>query len=298
MKYYLLINPTSGGNRGHKVEKTLCEFLDKNKIEYVKYISQRPKQERELARDISKVINKEDILIIIGGDGTLSNAINQLPIDLPFAYIPAGSGNDFANSLNISKNPIENFKQIQKKQMTDIYIIKYDSPSLSGFAINNFGIGLDAAIVHSTNSSRLKKSLAKLNLGGLAYFSNALKVLLKKKPFDVRINNKEFKNAFLLTVTSHPYFGGGFKIAPNESSLKDSLTLVELPRISLIEISKIIPQLLKGKHLNNKNVFHTANTSFQIETSSPQPIQIDGEMFLATPYESINMNTQKRVIIR
>lgn len=298
MKYYLLINPTSGGNRGFKVEKTLCDFLDKNKIEYVKYISQRPKQEKELAREISKVINKEDILIIIGGDGTLSNALNQLPFDLPFAYIPAGSGNDFANSLSISKNPIKSFKQIQKKHMEDFYIIKYSSPSLSGYAINNIGIGLDAAIVHSTNSSSLKGTFAKMNLGGLAYLSNALKVLLKKRPFDVKINNKEFKNAFLLTVTSHPYFGGGFKIAPNESSLQNSLTLVELPRISLVKISKIIPQLLKGKHLDNKNVYHTTNSSFQIETYSPQPIQIDGEMFLATPYETINMETQKRVIIK
>ncbi|URZ87982.1 diacylglycerol/lipid kinase family protein [Floricoccus penangensis] len=298
MKYYLLINPTSGGNKGHKVEKTLCDFLDKNRIEYVKYISQRPKQEKELAREISKVINKEDILIIIGGDGTLSNAVNQLPVDLPFAYIPAGSGNDFASSLNISKNPIENFKQIQKKHMEDFYIIKYDSHSLSGYAINNIGIGFDAAIVHATNSSSLKSIFAKLNLGGLAYLSNAIKVLFRKKPFDVKINNNEFKNAFLLTVTTHPYFGGGFKIAPNESSLQNSLTLVELPRISLVKISKIIPQLLKGKHLDNKNVYHTTNRSFQIETSSPQPIQIDGEMFLATPNETIKMETQKRVIIK
>ena len=51
-----------------------------------------------------------DMVACCGGDGTLDEVVNgmmQSEEKLPVGYIPAGSTNDFANSLKIPKNMIK-----------------------------------------------------------------------------------------------------------------------------------------------------------------------------------------------
>ncbi|WEV45595.1 YegS/Rv2252/BmrU family lipid kinase [Streptococcaceae bacterium ESL0687] len=297
MKYYLLVNPTSGGGTGAKTAQILCDFLKEKNLAHEKYLTNSPRGEADPTREILKVIKPQDLLIIVGGDGTLSNVINYLPLDQKFSYIRAGSGNDFANSMNLPKDPIESLKKIIDGKPTDFYVIKYQSESLSGYALNNLGIGLDASIALATNESSLKTILAKYNAGGLAYLINALKVILTKKSFEAEINGQSFKNIFLLTITSHAFFGGGYKIAPQESSLEEKLTLVELPKIGLHKLIKIILQLLQAKHLDNKNVYHTRAKSFSIRVKSKEIVQVDGETYKIKANETINLRAVKRTII-
>ncbi len=50
--------------------------------------------------DDPSLANFSDI-ILIGDDGTLNYAINQLPsFDLPIGIVPAGNGNDYIKSMN------------------------------------------------------------------------------------------------------------------------------------------------------------------------------------------------------
>ncbi|MET3682691.1 diacylglycerol kinase family enzyme [Alkalibacillus flavidus] len=37
-----------------------------------------------------------DCLVVLGGDGTLQEVIHGLKADIPIAFIPLGTGNDFA----------------------------------------------------------------------------------------------------------------------------------------------------------------------------------------------------------
>ncbi len=46
--------------------------------------------------------------MVIGGDGTLHQVVNEffaLGLQLPVSYIPAGSGNDFARGIGLSREP-------------------------------------------------------------------------------------------------------------------------------------------------------------------------------------------------
>ena len=48
-----------------------------------------------------------DRVVVSGGDGTLNNFIgytDELNLDFPIAYIPAGSTNDYANTLGLPGN--------------------------------------------------------------------------------------------------------------------------------------------------------------------------------------------------
>ena len=83
-----------------------------------------------------------------------------------------------------------------------------------------------------------------------------------KKPFEISVYNMKnafkFDNAFLLTFTKHPYFGGGIQIAPEATNLSQEIHLVELDRrYSIPRNIYANPECrLKGKHFTENKFFH------------------------------------------
>lgn len=301
MIYYILANPNAGSCKGERSLKLLLPYLEKEGLSYKLFATEHTGQEASFIQKILEEKSTEDQLIILGGDGTISLALNALPDDLPFGYIPSGSGNDFARSLGLSFDPIQAFKHIRQNKTKDFYVIHYKSQSFSGYALNNVGIGLDAAIVKATNGGRMKNMLNALKLGRLSYFLTALHVLFSKKPFEISVYNMKnafkFDNAFLLTFTKHPYFGGGIQIAPEATNLSKEIHLVELDRYSIPKIFSLIPSVLKGKHLDNNLFHHSVSTAAAVTPQSVQPVQIDGESFTIQANDTLTLTSEKRKII-
>ncbi|WP_276420176.1 diacylglycerol/lipid kinase family protein [Lactococcus garvieae] len=301
MIYYILANPNAGSRKGERSLKLLLPYLEKEGLSYKLFATEHTGQEASFIQKILEEKSTEDQLIILGGDGTISLALNALPDDLPFGYIPSGSGNDFARSLGLSFDPIQAFKNIRQNKTKDFYVIHYKSQSFSGYALNNVGIGLDAAIVKATNGGRMKNMLNALKLGRLSYFLTALHVLFSKKPFEISVYNMKnafkFDNAFLLTFTKHPYFGGGIQIAPEATNLSKEIHLVELDRYSIPKIFSLIPSVLKGKHLDNNLFHHSVSTAAAVTPQSVQPVQIDGESFTIQANDTLTLTSEKRKII-
>lgn len=301
MIYYILANPNAGSRKGERSLKLLLPYLEKEGLSYKLFATEHTGQEASFIQKILEEKSTEDQLIILGGDGTISLALNALPDDLPFGYIPSGSGNDFARSLGLSFDPIQAFKNIRQNKTKDFYVIHYKSQSFSGYALNNVGIGLDAAIVKATNGGRMKNMLNALKLGRLSYFLTALHVLFSKKPFEISVYNMKnafkFDNAFLLTFTKHPYFGGGIQIAPEATNLSKEIHLVELDRYSIPKIFSLIPSVLKAKHLDNNLFHHSVSTAAAVMPQSVQPVQIDGESFTIQANDTLTLTSEKRKII-
>ena len=295
MIYYILANPNAGSRKGERSLKLLLPYLEKEGLSYKLFATEHTGQEASFIQKIIEEKSTEDQLIILGGDGTISLALNALPDDLPFGYIPSGSGNDFARSLGLSFDPIQAFKNIRQNKTKDFYVIHYKSQSFSGYALNNVGIGLDAAIVKATNGGRMKNMLNALKLGRLSYFLTALHVLFSKKPFEISVYNMKnafkFDNAFLLTFTKHPYFGGGIQIAPEATNLSKEIHLVELDRYSIPKIFSLIPSVLKGKHLDNNLFHHSVSTAAAVTPQSVQPVQIDGESFTIQSNDTLTLTS-------
>lgn len=301
MIYYILANPNAGSHKGERSLKLLLPYLEKEGLSYKLFATEHTGQEAAFIQKILEEKSAEDRLVILGGDGTISLALNALPDNLSFGYIPSGSGNDFARSLGLSFDPIQAFENIRQDKTKDFYVIHYKSQSFSGYALNNVGIGLDAAIVKATNSGRMKSILNALKLGRLSYFLTALHVLFSKKPFELSVYNMKnafkFDNAFLLTFTKHPYFGGGIQIAPEATNLSQEIHLVELDRYSIPKIFSLIPSLLKGKHLDNNLFHHSVSTAAAVTSQSVQPVQIDGESFTIQANDTLTLTSEKRKII-
>ena len=57
-----------------------------------------------------KKAGEYDLVVVSGGDGTLDEIVSgilRVGCKTPIGYIPAGSTNDFANSMHISKNMLQ-----------------------------------------------------------------------------------------------------------------------------------------------------------------------------------------------
>lgn len=307
--FHLLINQASGSGRGKKVGEKIIALLEEKNFLHTVYLTDHAGHEQEIVQqlvtaDILKPYDPQTdtyesepfpLLLVIGGDGTLHQVLNQfyrLKKDFPVAYIPGGSGNDFARGIGLSRQPEKAFWQIVKAQQPKIINnLIYDEKiqGETGVVINNVGIGLDAAIVNATNDSVTKKELNKYNLGSLSYVSSIIKVLFTQKGFPIllEINGTEhsFNKAFLCTTTNHPYFGGGVAIAPMAKAEKANLDLVIVERIPMFKIFWLIQKLVRKKHTTSKDFHHFSSTKIRIVSTIPQYGQADGEVMGQRPFD-------------
>ena len=286
MKYYFLVNPCSGSGKGKQVWQQVATYLATTAVDYNSVLSKYPGHPHKIAAELAPHHQEIDCLVVIGGDGTLHEVISGL-IDgsqnnrLPVAYIPAGTGNDFARGYGISTRPLEALQQILQNRQERVINVGHYYDSLSGqqgIFLNNFGIGFDAAIVHATNNSRAKDFLNHHHLGTFSYIFKAVKVLFTQPPFSVRINDRQdFTHAFLLVASNHPFIGGGIKVAPGQRVDKRQLELVVVEKHHWLTLIWSM-LMFAGGHLPASRYAHVfRGTQLKYQIKPAQYGQIDGE---------------------
>ena len=158
--YYLLINQAAGSGSGKKVaDKIIPLFAEKNltySVYYSKWKGHDAQIAEELAEDTLKEWTEETreqaapfpLLVIVGGDGTLHQVLNtfhQLKVNFPVAYIAAGSGNDFARGIGLSRNAVKALENVlATTEPQEINLLSYEEKisDRHGVVVNNFWIGL------------------------------------------------------------------------------------------------------------------------------------------------------------
>ncbi|KRM37199.1 transcriptional regulator [Lactobacillus hamsteri DSM 5661 = JCM 6256] len=288
---HILLNPVAGNGKSKKAYAKLIQFLKQKKIEYSTHSSSYSGNLTDIAQKYGNSLHsKNEILLVIGGDGSLNEVVNgikrsQHP-DTAIAYLPAGSGNDFARAAGLTNNPYKLVNQLLQNypaQQVDCgFFVDNDIKNEPIYFINNFGIGLDAYIVNRSNSHSLKKKLNKINFGNLVYVSNIFNALIKQNTFSVtvRANEKEYKydNVYFTTTTNHPYFGGGVAILPKANIYSHVLDTVVVQKPNFIKFIKLFTKLIKdGSHVNDPLFHYIEAQEIHIKTNIPEYSQIDGE---------------------
>ena len=103
-KMLFIYNPKAGKGQ---IKNNLCDIIDvfvKAGNEVTVYPTQYAGDAVRMAAEKSK---KYDCVVCSGGDGTLDEVVTGIMKSnklVPVGYIPAGSTNDFANSLGIPRN--------------------------------------------------------------------------------------------------------------------------------------------------------------------------------------------------
>ena len=257
--YYIIVNPASRSGKGLTIwQNSVKPVLDEREISYKFYFSKEAGAVAHLTEQICKnAIHKPIRLIILGGDGTVNEAIQAIPADCPviLGYIPTGSSNDLARDLNLFTDPalaLELILSEPRVHPMDLGCITYQDGVTRRFAVS-CGIGYDAAVCEEAMHSNLKKAFNKVGLGKLTYLGIALKHLFQKNNVEGTITlddeTTHSLNPFLFTaIMNHRFEGGGFMFCPDADDSDGILDLCAVEKLSTLKILMALPSAFKGKH--------------------------------------------------
>lgn len=247
MKIGYIVNPIAGRKRVEDWLRTIRFRTEKEGFRYYIYITDGPGDGTAKAK--AAVKDGCDVVVAVGGDGTVSEVVNGIPKtrDAVLGVLPVGTGNDFARTLKI---PLELDEAV--RTILGMNIIPCDFGVVNGRRfINVASVGLDSQVVVEAN--KIKKSIP----GAAAYILGVFKAVSGYKPYDLEIHTEQgtvSKQAALIAVANGSYYGGGMKIAPRariDDGLLDICLVRNMPRNRIIAL---FPLLFSGGHLERPEV--------------------------------------------
>lgn len=302
--YYFIVNPHSRTGHGLKIWRTqLYPYLRSVPFSWKVFFTRYSGHCTQIVSQLTKNLKKPVTIVICGGDGTLNEAVNGLAhMELAtLAYIPTGSGNDFARSLKLTGTPIQMLRSIlQKKRelLLDYGIVRAPGKAPRRFIVSS-GCGFDAAITDEALHSRIKSVLNRLGLGKLTYMIIAIRQMIRhrfKRATIILDGRKVLHLKKYLFASAHiqPYEGGGFAFAPSANPSDGLLDLCIVHHLPKFKAICILPMALAGKHtgFNGINIFSCR--SARIILNEPARVHTDGETY--HPRKEVEFTCQQQKI--
>lgn len=228
--------------------------------------------------DAAEVVERHgkdmDLVVCCGGDGTLNETITGLlraGADTPIGYIPAGSTNDFAASLNLSTNILRAAQETVEGEPVRYDVGKFGDRYFSYVA--SFGA--------FTKSSYTTPQNIKNALGHTAYVLSGITELsqIRNEHIRMEIDGQVVEDDFLFgAICNSTSVGGILTLDPKMVDMGDGLfeiLLIRAPQ-SLAEISECI-QALQSQQYNCAMITFRSARKVRIYANPDMPWTLDGE---------------------
>ena len=231
----------------------------------------------EIARDIVRLRSIADLIVICGGDGSISSgAMAVMESGLPLGIMPMGTANDLARTLAIPMDLTAAARVIAAGQTRRI-----DMGTVNGHAFFNVAsIGLSSELAQGLDPTLKKR------FGRLGYALAATKVLTKASRFHAMITEKGRTievDTFQIAIGNGRHYGGG-NVVRDDAEIDDGhLDLYSLELRNLWKLALMLRSFRSGTHGAWQEVRTARCVEFDILTKRPMPVNTDGEIVTATP---------------
>lgn len=219
---------------------------------------------------------KPDLMILGGGDGTISGLVDHLVgTDTALGVLPLGTANSFARTLGIPLDLAGAVEVLRtgKRKRIDLGMIDRD------YFANCAAIGI-APQIAETVPHGLKKYL-----GRLGYLSWAALQYAKFRPFELTIEDAGIRRSVTVVEVriSNGGFHGGTEIVDN-ARVDSGEIIVQAVTGSFKRrlLKNWIASALRLKARHDDTVSFTGK-ALRVATTPPLPISIDGEVLAKTP---------------
>lgn len=231
----------------------------------------------EIARDIARLHQLVDTIVVCGGDGSISSAAPAvIESGLPLGIIPAGTANDLARTLSIPLDFAAAADLVMggHKRVIDVGMV-------NGHAFFNVAsIGLSSDLAQKLDPTIKKR------FGRVGYAVAALRIMTSAKRFSAWIIEKGSGTrvkTYQIAIGNGRLYGGG-NIVEQTAAIDDgSLDLYSLETRNMWKLVLMARAFRTGTHGAWKEVRTARCVEFSIETRRPMPINTDGEIVTATP---------------
>lgn len=270
-KVLLIINPTAGTKKAAKNLTGIVSALNRADFDTRVFVTAK---RGDATREAKRLASDVDLIICSGGDGTLNETVTGVMdagLKTPIGYIPAGSTNDFANSLHLSNDVMKAAKQVIEGSPEPIDVGMFNDRYFTYVA--SFGAFTKASYATPQN--------VKNALGHLAYILEGIQELtsLKKEHVKIEIEDEVIEDDFLFgAVCNSTSVGGIITLDPGRVDMSDGqfeILLIRSPK-SLPALHECIIAL--GNKTYNCEMITFANASKIKITASPSMCwTLDGE---------------------
>ena len=267
----LIVNPRAGRTRSSApLFEAAARFCQAGYLLSIRQ-TQHPGHATEIAQEEGPLF---DCVICCGGDGTLNETVSglmRLDNPPPLGYIPCGSTNDFAASLELSADPVQAAERIIDSQGRQLDVGSFNGRPFVYVA----SFGAFTRVSYSAPQS------IKNDLGHLAYLLEGVKDLSTLRPYRAAVTTGDeiFDGSFLFgAVTNATSVGGLMKLQKEQVVLDDGLfELVLIPNpTNAAELQALIRSLVL-QDFEGAGVIFRHVSSVRVHTPEAFPWTLDGE---------------------
>lgn len=268
----LLVNET--GTRGGAGIDDGMRVLEAGGIEGQPLLLKTPERIPEIIRERAADC---ELVILGGGDGTLSHALDALlATRKPLGILPMGNANDLARTLGIPTDCGAACQIIANGARRPI-----DVGWVNGTHFFNVAsMGLSVRIARRLTRERKER------WGVLAYFGCSWEAVHEQRSFWARIVCDGIATeleSMQIAVGNGRHYGGGMTIVDDATIDDGRLDLYALPRLPGWRLLVLLPILRWGLHRPVESILTLHGRDIAVETSRPLSVNLDGEVRTYTP---------------
>ncbi|MFZ4741776.1 MAG: diacylglycerol/lipid kinase family protein [Bacteroidales bacterium] len=279
-KIVFVINPISGMVKKENVGNQIALYIDKEKFDYQIINTEYASHAIEITAHA--VSNGADIIVAVGGDGSVNEVVNGLKgSNVKLGIIPLGSGNGLARFLKIPFQIKAAIEVLNNGNYTAVDTVNVNDRVFLSIA----GIGFDALVA---------KRFAKYHKRGFwSYFTIATKEyrMYRPKKYQLTLNGETItQRALMIVFANSDQFGYNTSIAPHaliNDGLIDVCILKKIPTYKML----FFIQLLFLKQLDKTKYLEIIKTDeLWIERKRNKVVNIDGEPIRLTKNLHVKVN--------
>ena len=270
-KLLLIVNPVAGIKKANNMLLDIVSIFCEEGYECTTQITTPELNAKEI---VKKCGVDKDLIICIGGDGTFNEMISgciESEIRPQLGYIPSGTTNDFANSMDLSLNPKTAAQNIMKGRAKDLDVGSFNGRIFAYTA--SFGM--------FTKASYSTRREMKNSLGYFAYVLSGAKELGDIRSYNVKITagDKTVEGEYIFGgVCNSKRIGGMLQLPSDVVDMNDGL--LEALFIKMPQNAHEFMQLIFDLNANNleSSMFDFFSTEkLTVTTKDNIDWTIDGE---------------------
>ncbi|MBP3463426.1 MAG: diacylglycerol kinase family lipid kinase [Clostridia bacterium] len=290
-KILIVANPVAGKGKVKKDVRIIKKnFEDSGYQVITKYTTKNVNAEEIVKSEI----DDKDIVVAVGGDGTLNEVVNGVTKSnkkVRIGFIPLGTTNDFARTLKVPTNKYKLSQNIDKTKN-----IECDTGSFNGKCFNYvsaFGVFAQT----SCNTDRKEKN----RFGRLAYLRKGTEDFFKiNESYHLKIttDNEVIEDDFEYGSISNSKYMGGFQLfKEDEVKVNDGKFEVLLIKKTRNKAALLGTYAKLIMQIRDENVIYLRTSKLNIETTEKIKWSLDGESETSTgPVEIKNLNKNISII--
>ena len=285
-KLLFIVNPRAGKRKSREPLFDAVSIYSEAGYLVSVHVTSHPGEATELAEDLGEEF---DLVVCHGGDGTLNETVNgvmRIPKEKrpAVSYLPGGSTNDFAASLNISSSPAEAAKSAMRLQPRKLDVGRFGERNFVYVA--SFGA--------FTKTTYTVPQDIKNVFGHFAYMLDGVKNLDTLCPYRMKItaDGEVFDGEYLFgAISNSTSIAGLMKLSDEEVLFNDGLfelLLVPVPRTSAA-MQALILALVNKDYYNSEGLIFRHVKHVTAETAEDIPWTLDGEYDPGAPFVEIGI---------